>query len=423
MAKLPEEAEWLLSNNFRSTPPFAVLTVNFHSMTGSIKAWKTVEQLSNVHLLADEEGFWSAYSIGGNRGRFEATIDEKGVLNIVFSTGTIKNDFTARPTRIDWAGRKAYSARVVGLSYAERLGEAIARALPLMPADVAEQVGALKSPQTLSIMAATTLAWAVSHFFGVGEVADLVLLVAGGCLLGAAAADVAYDLNAFAKHVFDAKSEEDLDLAGQRFAAAVAKGTVNLVAAILLRRFAKSRPFRDLFQGRQPFNPRTGAPLKSTPGKWFYRPKFLRDARVPVGERGYTTPEGDIALSKDPRQFASGRPLALERLKTYFHERMHSFLTPRLQFMRDLRGTTAYGRLCAVVPLALFGRGLMRGVGPFQFDWRNSKGHPFSGGQRLRHRRQNGRGGGRRVPGIDQRRRNDFQSFPCRGWQKPVHRI
>jgi hypothetical protein len=341
MAKLPEEADWLLSNNWTSNPPFAVLRANFGTMTGSITRWKTVEQLNHIHRLG-ADSFWSAYSIDGKQGRFEAAIDDKGNLKIAFTTGPIQDTFTARPTRIEWSGRRRYSGRVAGLSYTDRLQEAIERALPRLPAEVAEKLRALVTLQSLSIMAATLAAWAVSHFFGVGEIADLVLIVAGGLFFGVAAADIASDLDAFAKHALGAECEEDLDIAGERLASAVAKGGVNLVSAILLRRFAQkaNRPFRDLFQGRQPYSPRTGGALNSTPGKWFYRRKFIRDTPAlekPAGLRGNTSIEGDVWVSNEPGRFPTGKPMALERLKTYFHESMHSFLTPRLQFLRELR--------------------------------------------------------------------------------------
>jgi len=154
MSRLPQDADWLLSNNVLSTPPFAVLKVNFVSLTGSITAWKTTQPLNNVHRLPAGDGFWSAYNISGKQGRFEATIDDTGVLDVDFTTGSIKNNFTARPTRIVWGGRREYSSRVAALAYTAKLQESIDRALPLMPAHVAEQVRGLVSPASLSVMAA-----------------------------------------------------------------------------------------------------------------------------------------------------------------------------------------------------------------------------------------------------------------------------
>ncbi len=340
MPRLPRSASWLLSNNLTSSPPFAALSVDFGSMTGSVKLQRNVQQLPRVHRL-DGDGFWSAYDIDGKAGRFEATIDERGVLSVAFTVGAVKDTFTARPVEIEWGGRRDASARVRSLDYSDRLKEAIERALPLLPPNLRNQVAGLLSPQSLSIMAGTTAAWLVSHFFGVGEIADLILIVAGGAFLGLAAADIASDLNEFARRTFGAESEEDLDVAGQRFASAVAKGGVNLVSTILLRKFAEEGPlFRDRYSTTAPYSPRTGRPLGSTPGRWFYRPRELSQARPPAstrGLRGNTSLEGDVWVNRDPAEFQTGQPVALERLKTFRHESAHSFLTPRLQVLRELR--------------------------------------------------------------------------------------
>src|SRR5690242_11816331 len=101
--------------------------------------------------------------------------------------------------------------RVARMSTEEKLREAILRSQPHMPAEVWESVKELLSPQSLRIMAAVTLAWAVSHFFGVGEIADVVLLAAGALVMGASIGKLAADSLAFAKLVRGAETEQDLD--------------------------------------------------------------------------------------------------------------------------------------------------------------------------------------------------------------------
>jgi hypothetical protein len=60
-----------------------------------------------------------------------------------------------------------------------------------MSADLARQVDVILSPENLGIMAATIAIWAGSHFFGVGEVVDVGLLLVGAFLIGWSIEDVA----------------------------------------------------------------------------------------------------------------------------------------------------------------------------------------------------------------------------------------
>jgi hypothetical protein len=53
------------------------------------------------------------------------------------------------------------------------------------------------TPQALAVMSAVLVVWGVSQFFGVGQIADVILLIAGGLMLGAAAIDVATELAGF----------------------------------------------------------------------------------------------------------------------------------------------------------------------------------------------------------------------------------
>lgn len=66
----------------------------------------------------------------------------------------------------------------------EKLAEAIRRSLPLLPAEARNQLLALLEPSSIAIISATLLIWAGSHFFGVGEIVDVLLLGVGFSLLG-----------------------------------------------------------------------------------------------------------------------------------------------------------------------------------------------------------------------------------------------
>ncbi|MGH7676372.1 MAG: hypothetical protein ACREMV_13960, partial [Gemmatimonadales bacterium] len=103
-----------------------------------------------------------------------------------------------------------------------KVEEALKRSLPLLPGDVRREVQALLSPEALATMAAVLAVWAASHFVGVGEVADVVLLAVGVIALGSVALEAAQELLAFGQSSVTARSEAELDKAARHFARAVA---------------------------------------------------------------------------------------------------------------------------------------------------------------------------------------------------------
>lgn len=127
---------------------------------------------------------------------------------------------------------------VASMGLAAKLAEAVRRSIPLLPDDAKEMALALVSPDGLKLMAGTTAFWIASHAFGIGEAADLILLLAGVAMLGKAAVDAAKILYAFATTASGAASEADLDLAANYFAKAVVLIGITTVSALLLRRAA-----------------------------------------------------------------------------------------------------------------------------------------------------------------------------------------
>jgi hypothetical protein len=102
---------------------------------------------------------------------------------------------------------------VLSMSTQDKIAEAMRRSLPLLPAAAREQVQAMLSPESLAIIAATVALWAGSHFFGVGELVDIILLVTGFALLGLSVISGAEELYKFATQAAGAHSEADLDQA------------------------------------------------------------------------------------------------------------------------------------------------------------------------------------------------------------------
>jgi len=211
-----------------------------------------------------------------------------------------------------------------------------------MPADLARQVDALLSPENLGILAATLAIWAGSHFFGVGEVVDVGLLLLGAFLIGWSIADVAQNLVTFGTTAINAQNDADIDRAARAFASAVVTGGITAVMALLLRRSARQlqatrgASVTQVARPRRPGLAQVEADTQA--GQPWRRPTVTGDATMPPGT-GRTWWFGDVEYS------TAGS--ATEQQLARIHELVHSFLRPRLRFLRRFRArlnASAYTR-------------------------------------------------------------------------------
>lgn len=208
------------------------------------------------------------------------------------------------------------------LSTQDKIAEAIRRSLPMLPSEARHQVEAMISPTSLAIIAGTLIVWAGSHFFGVGEIVDIILLVVGFFAVGLSVFSGAQELYRFATTAVNAQTDRDLDQAARHFAAAINILGIAVVSAVLLRRSANSVVAR----GRPQFRrmPQVGTP--PPPG---VRPTITRPFRLPSGALGETDAWGNITVARN-------QTLTEQRL-TLYHEWVHSILSPRLGPLRALR--------------------------------------------------------------------------------------
>jgi hypothetical protein len=214
----------------------------------------------------------------------------------------------------------------------EKVREALSRSLPLMPADAAAVIKGMLSPEAIALIAGTLVIWAGSHFFGVGEIVDAILLLVGFVAIGFSILDVAEHLYKFADNAINAKSEQDLDRAAGHLARAVAIAGVTVVTAILLRRSpAKAKNVTNVKNAKPSL---VKLPPPPTPGK-------VRIQRVSLGpgKMGSTSAYGDIKISTN---------ISLEEQRlTLYHELIHSIFSPRVAPLRQLRARlsmSAYNR-------------------------------------------------------------------------------
>ena len=210
----------------------------------------------------------------------------------------------------------------VPLSTQERIAEAMRRSLPLLPAEARHQVEALISPESLAIIAGTLLLWAGSHFFGVGEIVDIILLTVGFAVLGLSVFTGGQELYKFATTAVDARTDADLQRAAQHFATAVNILGISLISALLLRRSARAVVAR----GRPAVRPMPNVGTPPAPG---VKPRITRPFSLPGGALGETDWWGNMAVTRN-------QTLTEQRL-TLYHEWVHRVLSPRISPMRQLR--------------------------------------------------------------------------------------
>ena len=150
----------------------------------------------------------------------------------------------------------------------KKLIEAARRATLKVPAGMRKEFAALFDAQNIAITGGVLGVWGVSHFFGVGEAVDVILLVGGAAILGSQVWSAAGDLKAFLSLATHASSEHDLDLAAEHLARVVAVVGVAVFVAIVLKagskfgkaakaaRQARYRPAAPLRLSKQPmFDP------------------------------------------------------------------------------------------------------------------------------------------------------------------------
>ena len=73
---------------------------------------------------------------------------------------------------------------VANMSQQERFELLMQKTAPRLPSEIAEEFTQLLTPEVLAAIVVTLVAWAGSHYFGVGFVMDILLVGAGFIFLG-----------------------------------------------------------------------------------------------------------------------------------------------------------------------------------------------------------------------------------------------
>lgn len=217
-------------------------------------------------------------------------------------------------------------------SNSQRVTEALTRSKKFMPANLSHQVDALLTPEALGILVATLVIWAGAHFFGVGEIVDVGLLLVGAAFVGWSITEVAENLLTFGTKTIIARRDEDIDLAASAFAAAAVTAGMTAVMALLLRRSATQLQASRGTSVSQVIRPRSPGleqvEADSQAGRFWRRSSVTGDASLPAGE-GITNDFGDVTYS------TAGTATDVQQARV--HELVHSFLSPRLRLFRTFR--------------------------------------------------------------------------------------
>jgi hypothetical protein len=218
----------------------------------------------------------------------------------------------------------------------EKIVAAMQRSKRYLPAAVGAQVDALLSPANIGLVVGTLTLWAGSHFFGVGEIVDVALLLVGALTIGWSIGSVLEDLVDFAQTAISAKGDEDIDKAARAFANAITTAGITAVTAILLRRSAKqiqaTRGTSVTRVGR-PVDPGLVAVEEDVQaGVLWRKPTIKGDPNMPAGT-GETSAFGDVWYS------TAGK--VTEQTLAKIHELVHSALSPRFRPLRRFRAQLA----------------------------------------------------------------------------------
>ncbi|NSZ17490.1 hypothetical protein [Agrobacterium vitis] len=219
----------------------------------------------------------------------------------------------------------ASAASVSGLSLQAKLEIVLRKAAALLPADIGNRLLALVTPTSLAIMAGVVLIWAGSHFVGVGEIADVILLAAGWLMIGTAAVQGGEKLLDFAVGTHSAKTTADLDKAAKDLADAITILGVDVVLGLLLKGKPKGT-FKSV-QGTMPsYSQFTRAMPKAGPMR-IYEAKLVFSHSKFAGQGG-TRPDNVATIGRDFFPGAKPFPEVIRSVRqTVYHERIHQRLT------------------------------------------------------------------------------------------------
>ncbi|HED2525032.1 TPA: hypothetical protein R4Y92_003818 [Klebsiella aerogenes] len=208
-----------------------------------------------------------------------------------------------------------------------------------LPVDIGNYLLTMLTPQALATMSGVLIVWGSAHFFGVGEIADVILLCAGWVAIGGVALNTGKLLYTFAIKTINAKTEDELEDAARDLSEAIMLVGVNTIFVILLK--AKpadtfKRPFRgaSMPQYSNEIAKRMSLPRN---GGWRYTPT-IKITKYKDVEQGATKIWGGATIGRNYYPNVMSKDEAyLKMLTTLYHERVHMAIAPKFYLLRELR--------------------------------------------------------------------------------------
>ncbi|EDX83527.1 Putative peptidoglycan binding domain protein [Synechococcus sp. PCC 7335] len=174
----------------------------------------------------------------------------------------------------------------------QRFTESLKRAASQLDDEIKEEFEAFLTPENIAIMAGTTALWAASHVTPAGWLVDGALIGMGVLSSGLEAIDAAKGFYNFASGTLNAKTESDLDAAGEQLAEAITIAGIGVVTGLLRKGLTSRR--NNIGEGdnvnrRSNFADETGdkssiEPTKGTKGQILDAKDVLDRLRIGVTE-------------------------------------------------------------------------------------------------------------------------------------------
>lgn len=220
-----------------------------------------------------------------------------------------------------------------------KLQVVLTRTAAQLPSEVGKELLSMITPQALAVVAGVVAIWGGSHFFGIGEIADVILLAVGWVAIGGVAFDAGEKLYNFAIKTNSAITEADFDTAAKDLAEAITLIGINTVLALLFRKKPDDifkRPYRGVVMPRYSSEIVSSMSLPRN-GGWRYKPT-IKITKYEDVTHGTTTPWGDAVIGRNfSRETMSKDEAYLQMLTTLYHERVHIAIAPKFYLLRELR--------------------------------------------------------------------------------------
>lgn len=190
----------------------------------------------------------------------------------------------------------------------------------------------LTDPAALATMLGVLTIRVGAHFFGAGEIADVILITVGWLALGGVVVEASSHLYSFASMTIGARTPADIETAGGHLASAISLLGVQTVLALLMKGGPKST-FKSPYKGQnlKPLSQMTPLPRSSG---LLYKPK-IKFRKDKMAGQGGTNAAGDSWMGRD--HYGAAATASKEVEVAAYHEAVHRFLTPKLQIFREFR--------------------------------------------------------------------------------------